>query len=183
MEILKYLTAIKNYYKLSTTTFGNDKTKRKIINIEISRKISKSGLILWAIVSLFMVIFTMGADSVNSITLKDGGATVTYNKFWWVYIIAAIIVMLLTILKSLTLFRKLEHKPLNLNIYQREMPSNLRPAHVRLLLNDGLVEEVSLAATLLDLIDRGYLAIDKYENKQSIFRNKEIVLRKIQTVY
>lgn len=177
MEILKYITAITRYYRLSTITLGSDQTKRKKTNIQISRKISLSGIIFWIIMSIFFTMGAMGTDSMNIITVNNA----TYNKKWWIYIIIAIIIMALTIIKSLSLFKKIEHNPLNLNIYQREKPSNLRPAHVRLLLNDGLVDEISLAATLLDLIDRGYLCIEKYENiKGKIFKDKEIILRKTE---
>lgn len=183
MEILKYITAITRYYRLSSITLGSDQTKRKKTNIQISGKISLSGIILWIIMSIFFTMCAIAADPIktNIITEYNGFTTTTYNKKWWVYIIIAIIIMALTIIKSLSLFKKIEHKPLNINIYQREKPSNLRPAHVRLLLNDGLVDEISLASTLLDLIDRGYLCIEKYEYiKGNMFKDKEIILRKTE---
>lgn len=181
MEILKYITAITRYYKLGTITLGSNQTKRKKTNIQISGKISLSGIIIWIFMSIFFIMSAMGTDPINIVTVKNEFSTTTYNKKWWIYIIVAIIIMALTVIKSLSLFKKIEHKPLNLNIYQREKPSNLRPAHVRLLLNNGLVDKVSLTATLLDLIDRGYLCIEKYENiKDTIFKNKEIILRRTE---
>lgn len=181
MEILKYITAITRYYKLRTNTLGSDLTKRKKINIQISGKISLISIISWIVMSIFFILFAMGTDPINIVTVDNGFITSTYNKQWLIYLIVAIIIMIFTIIKSLSLFKKLEHKPLNLNIYQREKPSNLRPAHVRLLLNDGLVDEISLAATLLDLINRGYLYIEKYKNiKWNIFKDKEIILRKTE---
>lgn len=181
MKMLKYITAIIKYYKLGTITILSNQTKTKKTGIQISGKISLSGINIWIIMSIFFTIIAMGTDSINIITVNNGFATITYNPKWYIYIIIAIIIMILTIIKSVFLFKKLEHKPLNLDIYQREKPSDLRPAHVRLLLNDGLVDEVSLAATVLDLIDRGYLFIEKYENtKESIFKNKDIILRKTE---
>lgn len=181
MEILKYITAITRYYKLRTNTLGSDLTKRKKINIQISGKISLISIISWIVMSIFFILFAMGTDPINIVTVDNGFITSTYNKQWLIYLIVAIIIMIFTIIKSLSLFKKLEHNPLNLNIYQREKPSNLRPAHVRLLLNDGLVDEISLAATLLDLINRGYLYIEKYKNiKWNIFKDKEIILRKTE---
>ena len=72
------------------------------------------------------------------------------------------------------IFKKYEHEPKNINIYRRELPSNLTSAHVRMITNDGLIDEYTLAATLLDLIDKGYLFLD-YEEKENIFK-KNIVL-------
>lgn len=131
--------------------------------------------------SLFFTMVTISKDPIKSFTLINRYGQNTYNTKWWVYIIIAIVIMVLTIIKSLSLFKKIEHKPLNLNIYQREKPSNLRPAHVRLLLNDGLVDSISLSATLLDLIDRGYLAIKKHGDvKENIFKDKDIILRRTE---
>lgn len=64
--------------------------------------------------------------------------------------------------------KKLEHEPLNLDLYKRDLPSKLRPAHVRMILNDGLIDEVSLVATLVDLIDKGYINFVRKE-KEMIF--------------
>ena len=181
METMKYITAIIRYYKLSTITLRSGKKNRKKIYIRISGKISLISIIIWIVMSIFFIMSAMGTDPINIVTVNNEFSTITYNKKWWIYIIVAIVIMIFTIIKSLFLFKKLEHKPLNLNIYQREKPSNLRPAHVRMILNDGLVDEVSVAATLLDLIDRGYLSIEKYANmKEKIFKNKEIILRKTE---
>lgn len=179
--LIKYITAITNYYGLFSVTLGSEQTKKKKMNIQISKKISLCSLIVWWIISLFFIAFSMGNDRASIITISNKYGKTTYNKNWWVHIIVAIIIILITIVRSLFLFRKLEHKPVNLNIYKREKPSNLRPAHVRILLNDGLIDKVSLAATLLDLIDRGYLSIEKCEDmKKYIFKNRDIVLIKTE---
>lgn len=179
--LIKYITAVTNYYGLFYVTLGSEQTKKKKMNIQISKKISLCSLIVWFIISLFFIVFSIGNDRANIITISNKYGKTTYNKNWWVHIIVAIIIILITIVRSLFLFRKLEHKPVNLNIYKREKPSNLRPAHVRILLNDGLIDKVSLAATLLDLIDRGYLSIEKCEDmKKSIFKNRDIVLIKTE---
>ena len=47
----------------------------------------------------------------------------------------------------------------NIDIYKRDLPSKLKPAHVFMLLYDGQINSIAVAATLLDLIDRGYLEI------------------------
>ena len=42
-------------------------------------------------------------------------------------------------------------KPYNINIYNRDLPSNLTPAHVRLLIEDGLIDAKTLASTIKSL--------------------------------
>ena len=115
-------------------------------------------------------------------TSKVGFFEVTINKNIGIYAIIAIIAIIAVIIKSKLLYKRLEHKPININIYQRDLPSNLRPAHVRLLLNDGLIDEKSLVSTIVDLIDKGYLEIRRgekeVEDKTDLFRNREISLYK-----
>lgn len=115
-------------------------------------------------------------------TSKVGFFDVTINKNIGIYAIIAIIAIIAVIIKSKLLYKRLEHKPININIYQRDLPSNLRPAHVRLLLNDGLIDEKSLVSTIVDLIDKGYLEIRRgekeVEDKTDLFRNREIILYK-----
>lgn len=114
--------------------------------------------------------------------LRCGFLEITYNKNILIYAIVAIVAIVVVIIKSKLIYRKLEHTPVNVNLYQRDLPSNLKPAHVRMLLHDGLVDEKSLAATILDLIDRGFLDIrredKKIEDKIDLFRNREIIISK-----
>lgn len=115
-------------------------------------------------------------------TLKIGFLEITVNKNIWIYAVIGLIAIMIVIIKSKLTYKKLEHKPINVNLYQRDLPSNLRPAHVRLLLNDGLVDEKSLVSTIVDLIDKGYLEIRRgekeVEDKTDLFRNREIILYK-----
>ena len=104
--------------------------------------------------------------------LRIGFFEITLNRNIWIYAIVALLAIILVIIKNRIIYSKLEHKPLNINLYQRDLPSNLKPAHVRMLLHDGLVDEKSLAATILDLIDKGFLDIKR--------ENKELELKKIQ---
>lgn len=67
----------------------------------------------------------------------------------------------------------------NIDIYKRDLPSNLRPAHVYMLLYDGSVNSISVAATLLDLVDRGYLKILRNStgyDKSGFFSDKKMTL-------
>ena len=90
-------------------------------------------------------------------------------------------VTIILIIKSYYIHHKLIPKATNINIYERELPSNLRPAHVRLLMNDGLVDEYTLASTLLDLVDRDYLKLEYNKStdtnlKENLFKDKDIII-------
>ena len=102
-----------------------------------------------------------------------------YGGFKRVIIILIIcfVTLFVSFVKYTILFRKSNIKIKQLNYYNRELPSNLRPSHVRMLLNDGLIDEVSLASTLLDLIDNGYLQITGVSRKENIFKkNTDITI-------
>ena len=85
-------------------------------------------------------------------------------------IINFIICTIYALIRHHLFFKTKESKPVNTNIYNRNLPSNLTPAHVRLLVYDGVIDSQSIAATILDLIDRGYLKLD-VPNRESIFNN------------
>ncbi len=163
---MDYIIAIMNYYGCfnSRGTIKSDGKKKTIVNL--SGKITVANVISWLVISVFFAFIGIG--------LKNGNALLIG--------ILCVVTMFIVILQSIFTYRKLESKPQNINIYQREVPSNLRPAHVRLLLNDGLIDEISLSATILDLIDKGYLDIRSDENsslnKEEIFKNKNLVLIK-----
>ncbi len=92
-----------------------------------------------------------------------------------------ILVILLVLIRKKLIYKKIEPKGSSLNIYSRELPSNLRPAHMRLLLNDGLIDEVSLGSTIVDLIDKGYLEYYKdrpEDDKLNFFHSKDSKLIK-----
>lgn len=91
-----------------------------------------------------------------------------------IYYVITVIIFLLTLvalfIRHKLLYLRLEKKEKQINIYQREKPSNLRPAHVRMLLKDGLVDELSVASTIADLIDRKYLEIEGVERVNNLFK-------------
>lgn len=164
---MDYINAIANYYGCFSsygTTYVGGKQK---FRLKFSGKINRKNIIMFFILGL--ILFLLGLLNKNKISSII------------CFIIYIITVVVITI-KSKTIFSRLESKPTNLNIYERELPSNLKPAHVRMLLNDGLIDEVSLYATLLDLVDRGYIEIEKnkeIQNKKICnFEEDNIVLRK-----
>lgn len=74
------------------------------------------------------------------------------------------------------LFKKKEAKPKNINIYNKDLPDNLTPAHARLLVTDGKIDDKTLASTILDLVDRGYLKLES-NNREDIF-TKDLLISK-----
>ena len=144
---MDYLRAIIKYYDCFSAIDFDKYSDR----IYFSGKFNFKVIFIWILTSALLVTMTM-ASSINN-------TEETYKT-----IIIAIITAIVVIIKSNIKFKKLEHKPININLYKRELPSNLRPAHVRMLLHDGLIDKKSLATTLLDLIDRGYLDIKRKSN-------------------
>ena len=149
---MDYINAIARYYGF----FSSYGTTNGKCRVDLAGKTNKKSVIAFFIIWFIILLFSM---------LNNKNITTSIIDF-----IAYIAIMSIILIKSKIIFNKLENKPTNLNIYERELPSNLRPAHVRMLLNDGLIDQVSLYATLLDLIDRGYIEIEK---------NKEIPNKKI----
>ena len=89
------------------------------------------------------------------------------------------IMMIVSIsLKSFLIFKKLEGNPTNINIYERELPSKLKPAHVRMILNDGLIDAVSFAiifemgAASKEQIEE-FIRNNIYTKKEQIWNNSE----------
>ena len=83
-------------------------------------------------------------------------------------------IFLLVSIKRYIYLKTKEPKPYNVNLYNRELPSKLTPAHARFLVFDGLVDSLSLASTILDLVDRGYLKIESNDNLDLF--NKELYI-------
>ncbi len=105
--------------------------------------------------------------------------TIYFPKLGLLSIALFLMACLLVYIKHLFLYNRKVDKNLSPNLYNRDLPSNLRPAHVRMLLKDGIIDKISIAATLLDLIERGYIEISNSSNKNSIFDvNKDLVLIK-----
>ena len=142
-DFMKYIDAIKKYYNCFSTIYYNQFFGKNQSRIAISGKLNFRNASIWIAISVFLIFVS----------------TVMNKGYVWICLILGLIAIIAVIIKSKLIYKNLEHKPRNINLYQRELPSNLRPAQVRLLLQDGLVDEKSLAATIVDLIDRGYLDI------------------------
>lgn len=66
---------------------------------------------------------------------------------------------LILIIVTVKLRKKVEPKSTYEGITEQNLPSNLSPAHVRMFVNNGCVDTVSVTATLLDLLDRKIIDI------------------------
>lgn len=167
---MNYKDRVYQYFQFSSSMTINIGRKNKE-EIRISGKPSGKTVVFYLIFcACFIFIGCMSAF------VKDN-----------IYMIIATIVVALTSLvcvyiKSKSVFDKIEPKTTNINIYQRELPSKLKPAHVRMLLKDGLIDGTSVAATLLDLIDRDYLKIinqnDNQISKLNIWDKSDMILRR-----
>ena len=106
----------------------------------------------------------------TSFTVPD---YITY--IWPLYvplcILAILLSMLIAFIIRLIIFKLHKSTPININLYNRELPSNLTPAHARVLITNGIVDAKSLAATILDLIDKDYLTITDYKRTNLFIKN------------
>ncbi len=148
---------VSNYFGFGTFSMNTGKGG---MNEEfyIQGKIRKSNVKTFFIFSMVILIFFVA---------RSYEVTKNFLPIFLTFIIT----LILLFIRYKILFRKSKIKE-KVDFYNRQLPSNLKPAHVRMLLKDGVIDQISLAATLLDLIDRGYLTIDNVERKREIFATK-----------
>ncbi len=151
--MISYLDAVQQYYKIKFSRRGKENYIHKVI-ARFTQAFRVDAVIVWIVLSLTTCVYIEDFEE-NSLIILLG----------------VLIAMGMVLIKRYFINRRYGHKPHNLNIYQREKPSNLRPAHVRMLLNDGLVDRVSLVATIMDLVDRGYLETERSEAERLNFEN------------
>lgn len=118
-------------------------------------------LLLFCLTIFFLVLTIISTDTnITIIIITD--------------ILLFVSIFLLVSIKRYIYLKTKEPKPYNVNLYNRELPSKLTPAHARFLVFDGLVDSLSLASTILDLVDRGYLKIESNDNLDLF--NKELYI-------
>ena len=180
---MKYKTYIQNYFNFSSGLKTSIKKHKKSF-IHISGKPNKSTITFFLLFCTFMT-FLYCACITNPIIFIYN-IKIDYSLFIIYTILISIISIIIVFIKSIIVFKMKEPIHKNLNIYNRDLPSNLRPLHVRMLLTDGRIDEISLAATILDLIDRDYLQITDANknniNKESLFR-KNLIITKTNKLY
>ena len=158
---VKFNHLLEHFFKLSQNSFSTYISNNKL---------TKLNLIVWFIFCFPpAVILTIINIRNERVTLLSG----------ILLILAIIIVLSIIKINKIKLFYKVvEPKITNLNYYKRELPDKLRPAHVRMLTSDGVIDGCSTAATILDLVDKGYLELSRCKSKEELFSNKEIIIRR-----
>ena len=179
MEYLNYILKKLNLTN-STTGFSYinpTSDKQSIGKTKITTSISNKSLKLDFIIYFIMILFFCfpiclwylffpktinDLLDINIINVNKPGILSTLILF----ISIIVLNILYIIIKRHILFKNHESKPKNINIYNRELPENLTPAHVRLLVLDGKIDAKTLASTILDLIDKGYLTLEENNTKE-----------------
>ena len=162
MNFLNYVTEKLKLSGITITTINiPNKTTRKN-EISLSGKNAPLSFIILEFILcpwLSIAIFEKAKDMLISLALA---------------IVIVTINILLAIHTRNKIFKTTEPQVKNLNIYRRDLPSNLTPAHVKVLLEDGNIDSYTLASTILDLADKNYLKIESH-NKEDLF-TKNITL-------
>ena len=167
---MQFLNKVYFYLNLSAAA-GIGNIKEEKMDVSISNSKTKKNIvytyILFCLTTLLFIYFSFFG------TNYEKNAT-NINKEIIISIIIFLITIVYCLVKIKTIHKIKESKPQNINIYNRELPSNLTPAHARLLIEDGAIDEKTLASTILDLIDRGYLKLET-GNREDIF-SKELYI-------
>ena len=188
------------YEKVMSFYIGNTHSSvvmiggRKKLSMSISGKANKASIIVFMIMSAFFI--GVSALLLSNHSSENGDWVDFLTNIYEpvrnrigvlsalaIIIASSLVAILIVFIIHKLIFNRIERKINNINIYQRELPTKLRPAHVRMLLKDGCIDSKSLACTILDLIDRDYLEIvrdnktDKF-SKLDIFKKGDIILRR-----
>ncbi len=199
---MKFLNAV--YYKLNLSNAvsfevsSGSKGKRKM-EVRISNKNLKTIFLTYLLFSFVMIFFIcliylvpnfssfqIFHQNISNLTNKEDFSDLFVHskqpfllnskETIFIAIIIFIICTAYGLIKRAIILKTKESKPKNINIYNRELPDNLTPAHARLLIYDGLIDSETLASTVLDLIDRGYLNLE-IDHREDLF-TKNIFISK-----
>lgn len=180
LEKLNLENSIIGYF---TTYHPQDKKKSSVTKatIFLSKKNGKPVFIFQIIsisivfvITLYMILFTqILVNNVFDTEIISSKITI-YKIISFVIITIAFLIYDWFIIPAT--HKRKESDPKNINIYNRELPENLTPAHTRLLVLDGTIDAKTLAATILDLIDRKYLELET-TNKEDIFKKDLLISR------
>ena len=178
MSYLNYVCNLLNLPNSITTTSTTNGVKTRTTHkrksdIKISITTIRTSMVMIYLLFCTTISVTLTTFYIDTIN-KNYPDTLANHKAKQAFILSIIInifCILYTLIKRYIILKTKESKPCNLNIYRRDLPSNLTPAHVRLLVEDGLIDRETLAATILDLIDRGYLALNS-QNRSDFFSKR-----------
>ncbi len=168
-----YLMALAKYLGLTSivVTYKNN-TKRTYLTISqiIVKETFKVYLIF--VLPFFVILCFVRLNDV----ISNLGLNVLLNCM------ALILAFCGTLLKQKIALSKHSFKPINLDLYKREIPSKLRPLHVRMLIKDGIIDEFSISCTILDLVDRGYLTLES-KNSANNIEDNIFSIKEVTTIY
>ena len=197
---MKYLNIVLDRLKIKNNSISYgyynafSKMKKKV-ELNFSNKNIKLNVIIYIIIALlaFFVVeagflFNTAFNSFNNFnfnnTIESNDISNIFKNIFSPLLLSIVINIMLIGINCIYIFYKIkiksikkDSKPININIYNRDLPEAITPAHARLLVYDGKVDEMTLASTIMDLIDRGYLKIETIMNKEDIFTKDIIILR------
>ena len=197
---MKYLNIVLDRLKIKNNSISYgyynafSKMKKKV-ELNFSNKNIKLNVIIYIIIALlaFFVVeagflFNTAFNSFNNFnfnnTIESNDISNIFKNIFSPLLLSIVINIMLIGINFIYIFYKIkiksikkDSKPININIYNRDLPEAITPAHARLLVYDGKVDEMTLASTIMDLIDRGYLKIETIMNKEDIFTKDIFILR------
>lgn len=181
--ILEKLNLIDNIVGIRTTKLpeGSKTSSKTITKVSISNKNIKPYLILYSIMAFMILIVTIWLLFFEMMIINNLSESeiISINNIKYkiiLFISIFVFCVIYVFLQRYILFRKKEAKPTNINIYNRELPENLTPAHARLLVLDGAIDAKTIACTILDLVDRKYLELECI-NREELF-TKDLLISK-----
>ena len=197
---MKYLNIVLDRLKIKNNSISYgyynafSKMKKKV-ELNFSNKNIKLNVIIYIIIALlaFFVVeagflFNTAFNSFNNFnfnnTIESNDISNIFKNIFSPLLLSIVINIMLIGINCIYIFYKIkiksikkDSKPININMYNRDLPEAITPAHARLLVYDGKVDEMTLASTIMDLIDRGYLKIETVMNKEDIFTKDIFILR------
>lgn len=197
---MKYLNNVLDRLKIKNNSISYgyynafSKMKKKV-ELNFSNKNIKLNVIIYIIIALlaFFVVeagflFNTAFNSFNNFnfnnTIESNDISNIFKNIFSPLLLSIVINIMLIGINFIYIFYKIkiksikkDSKPININMYNRDLPEAITPAHARLLVYDGKVDEMTLASTIMDLIDRGYLKIETVMNKEDIFTKDIFILR------
>ena len=197
---MKYLNIVLDRLKIKNNSISYgyynafSKMKKKV-ELNFSNKNIKLNVIIYIIIALlaFFVVeagflFNTAFNIFNNFnfnnTIESNDISNIFKNIFSPLLLSIVINIMLIGINFIYIFYKIkiksikkDSKPININMYNRDLPEAITPAHARLLVYDGKVDEMTLASTIMDLIDRGYLKIETIMNKEDIFTKDIFILR------
>lgn len=172
---MKFLNYVYKRLELFALVSYSSLTKRKesiSIAMTVIKKKTVAVHLLFMLLLFWYYIIVFFTKMNNDAVINNIFGRFEIVDFFIAFIVFHLLSLLFIYIKRLSLLNKKYDN--YSNIYRRELPCNLTPAHARLLVYDGQVDARTITSTILDLIKRGYLKLD-FGNIEDIFK-KEIYI-------